>query len=205
MTAIPSHDSHGAGYGDERDQLQPDQRGHVPEAAGRADEVPGPALADRQHRSSSRRPRSSPRSARCSRSSRISRRSSTPTSCSRRAAWSGAASRTRRPASRPRRRSPTTTVNVGGNLPQDAPVGKHVDVTTTAYNNDRHEDPAPARVHAHGRRLVDAGVEQRAGDRRAAGTSPSTRPANARAPTSRSRSPISTSSRTRTARGPRPA
>jgi flagellar basal-body rod modification protein FlgD len=29
----------------------------------------------------------------------------------------------------------TTAVTVGGNLPQDAPVGKHVDVTTTMYNN----------------------------------------------------------------------
>src|SRR5579862_6579944 len=29
----------------------------------------------------------------------------------------------------------TTTVNVGGNLPQDEPVGGHIDVSTTAYNN----------------------------------------------------------------------
>jgi flagellar basal-body rod modification protein FlgD len=29
----------------------------------------------------------------------------------------------------------TTTVTIGGNLPQDAPVGKHVNVTTSVFNN----------------------------------------------------------------------
>ena len=77
----------------------------------------------------------------------------------------------------------TSTVSVGGNLAQDAPVGAHVTVNTTAYNNIGSQVPLQLQF-THRRRLVDAGVEQRADDRRAVGHHVRRDRSNARAPTS---------------------